>query len=69
MSKSEKYAQNKQKQSKTVLNKYVGDIDIYVDDILYIDYIDVREQQEMDFFTGANATMDYGMVFSPEAAF
>ncbi len=28
---------------------------------------DVREQQEMDFFTGGSIIMDYGLVFWPEA--
>ncbi len=43
----------KQKQSKIVLNKYVGGFD-------------VRQQQENDFIIGVNITIDYGLVFQPE---
>ncbi len=28
---------------------------------------DVRVQQEMDFFTGGSAIMDYGLIVWPEA--
>ncbi len=39
----------KRKQSKTVLNKYINDFD-------------VREKQEIAFFTGESNIMDYGLV-------
>ncbi len=28
---------------------------------------DVRQKQEMDFFTGGSIIMDYGLIFCPEA--
>ncbi len=32
---------------------------------MWVDF-DVKGQQEMDFFTGGSAIMDYGLIFWPE---